>query len=124
MRKQYGGAMLRALKAIVDLGPEVTNKQIIETAGIGANSITSAIENLLSRGYVNKIGSRKTRRLYITSEGRDVLCPPAPDIRNCLHCGRGFASTWQGNRICGNCKETEAWQASEVTEYPVMGGRA
>jgi hypothetical protein len=35
---------------------------------------------------------------------------PAPlKKRACLCCRRPFASSWIGNRVCGNCKATEAY---------------
>lgn len=30
--------------------------------------------------------------------------------RRCLLCGRSFLSEWAGERVCRNCKSTEAWR--------------
>lgn len=31
--------------------------------------------------------------------------------RHCLMCGRGFPSHGIGNRVCGGCKQTDAWRS-------------
>lgn len=35
--------------------------------------------------------------------------------RDCLRCGRAFASQWSGERICGRCKGSSAWREGTVT---------
>ncbi len=41
---------------------------------------------------------------------------PAPDRvyaskkRKCLMCRKSFASSWPGERVCKDCKQTSAWR--------------
>lgn len=37
--------------------------------------------------------------------------------RKCLSCGRGFESEWEGNRVCGACKKTDAHQSPTLGAY-------
>jgi hypothetical protein len=39
-----------------------------------------------------------------------------PARRRCLSCSTGFSSSWAGNRVCGTCRDREAWR-SGVPEY-------
>lgn len=29
--------------------------------------------------------------------------------RKCLMCRQSFKSSWSGERVCSNCKQTQAW---------------
>lgn len=37
--------------------------------------------------------------------------------RRCLCCGRGFESEGPGNRICGSCRNTDAFQSSAADSF-------
>lgn len=39
----------------------------------------------------------------------EQLKPKTESRRACLCCRRPFPSSWIGNRVCGNCKTTEAY---------------
>lgn len=41
------------------------------------------------------------------------------ETRRCLSCQSEFPSKWPGNRICGDCRETEQWKGSGLDEYEV-----
>jgi Zn finger protein HypA/HybF involved in hydrogenase expression len=45
-------------------------------------------------------------QLEETKERHDTV----PKTRRCLSCGRSFPSEWAGERVCRNCKSTEAWR--------------
>jgi hypothetical protein len=32
--------------------------------------------------------------------------------RPCLKCGKNFSSSWNGERICKRCKDTDAWRSA------------
>ncbi len=34
--------------------------------------------------------------------------------RKCLMCRNEFSSSWPGERICSNCKQTSAWNDSSL----------
>ncbi|MCR9220364.1 MAG: hypothetical protein NXI21_09070 [Alphaproteobacteria bacterium] len=34
--------------------------------------------------------------------------------RKCLMCRNEFKSTWPGERVCSNCKQTSAWNDSSL----------
>lgn len=37
-------------------------------------------------------------------------------VRRCLRCQDEFDSIWAGDRICGKCKQTAAWRASQPAQ--------
>lgn len=34
--------------------------------------------------------------------------------RNCLMCRSEFKSSWPGERVCSNCKQTSAWNEPSI----------
>ncbi|MFK7866539.1 MAG: hypothetical protein AB8B77_03770 [Alphaproteobacteria bacterium] len=34
--------------------------------------------------------------------------------RKCLMCRNEFSSSWPGERVCSNCKQTSAWNDSSL----------
>lgn len=36
-----------------------------------------------------------------------------PKRRRCLLCSHNFMSEWAGERVCGRCKQTAAWQTGK-----------
>jgi hypothetical protein len=35
--------------------------------------------------------------------------PHISKTRKCLMCRQPFSSAWAGERVCSNCKQTQAW---------------
>ncbi len=40
----------------------------------------------------------------------DSDTPQTVKIRKCLRCQTGFESSWSGERVCPNCKRSNAWR--------------
>ncbi len=52
-------------------------------------------------------------------EAAPLAVAPTTTKRRCLSCGSHFDSTGAGNRICGGCRSTSAYQSSAAGSYAV-----
>lgn len=61
-------------------------------------------ENWLLHPYI------PTMQQVILVEDEDT-----PKTRACLKCRQQFQSAWAGERVCGRCKNSEAWRSGHGT---------
>ncbi len=134
MSKPYR-ASIAVLAAVEQLGPCVTDEQLMEAIQYPS---TAAVSNRLwwlnGRGFIRKTGKGDARRVYVTDEGKEFMAAPGPSSRPpakdygppkhrcCLKCRKWFSSSWAGHRVCGKCKSTDVWHDGHGTDYPVRYG--
>jgi hypothetical protein len=62
----------------------------------------------------------KSRAKKISADRSKTVSRPKPERtfeakrRPCLMCRQEFQSEWPGHRVCGGCKQTEAWASGEA----------
>lgn len=65
--------------------------------------------------------SVKSRAKKISADKSKKVSRPAPERtyvakrRPCLMCRTEFVSSWPGERVCSNCKQTADWAAGDAT---------
>lgn len=74
----------------------------------GAND--AAVAGLLQVSHQTAAALRRSLGLPPVRRRRNAEQPGAKH-RGCLMCGQSFLSRGIGNRICGGCKQTGAWQS-------------
>lgn len=126
------------MEAVRRLGPTATNEEIGIDLKIRRKDANSLVSRCVRRGWLKRSGYRWTRRLTVTRAGAAVIrnlpsdskpkvAKPVlkytgtPKRRACLMCREMFDSGGDGNRICHDCKATQAWKSGENVTHSLGG---
>ncbi len=116
------GVLLRALRVIADAeveGRSLPARDLATALGMAQNSGHGLRKDLVDEGWlvIHEQGGGRPSRTSVTDTGWQAIggrkaVSPHAGARKCLCCGRVFESAWAGNRICGNCRQTDAYRGN------------
>lgn len=115
------GEMLRALRIIAEAetkGRSVPVRILATTLGMAQRHGHDLRNALAQQGWLvihEQGGGGRPSRTSVTEAGWQAIgarkaVSPQAGARRCLCCGKMFESDWAGNRICGGCRRTDAFQ--------------
>lgn len=88
----------------------LTRRQIAEKLGIRRSHLDSRIN------IIRRRAERKAGRRMLSERNKSKPKADTRKKRTCLPCGVEFLSTHAGNRICGACRQSAAFQDASSTE--------
>ena len=116
------GLLLRALRVIAEAeaeGRSMPARDLATALGMAQNSGSGLRRDLVDEGWLvihQQGGGGRPSSTSVTEAGWEAIggrrtVSPQAGKRACLCCGREFESAWAGNRICGGCRKTDAFQS-------------
>ena len=131
IRGEGGVATVPLIAERVGLSDSVTAKrvrhlitlEIVVGPGKGSREgMTLAGEDArpAARGFDPMHGVVNRREATVPKAVNGRVTKPAPERqheakrRKCLMCRREFKSEWPGHRVCGDCKQTDAWASGDA----------
>jgi hypothetical protein len=122
----------RVIKAVVELGPRVTNIDISQRVGGHVSTVADIIFKLIQRGALVRVYVNKQRMLWALEnvpefyrqaaeravnayQPKSYVRPkikPDPVPRHCLRCQEGFDANGKYQRLCKPCRELATNESS------------